>query len=130
MNIRKTIEGIKRVLGNKGKIEIVNHREEKLIVSDEILQLISYLESVEKENLSLRSQIESNKKSIAHLNKAKEFIDDFKVRKQMLESGSHFQMLLKLYKGKKMDRFIYDGNLSDSDMNLIQLFELIEKLKL
>lgn len=130
MNIRKTIEGIKRVLGNKGKIEIVNHREEKLSISDEILQLINYLESIEKENLSLKSQIESNKKSLIHLNKLKEFADEFKVRKSMLESNNHFKMLLRLYKGKKSDKFMFDGNLTDSDVNLIQLFELIENLKL
>lgn len=130
MDTRKLINGIKRVLNNKGKIEIINYENKRLDISNDTLELINLLESLEKDNYSLKSQILELKKSLIITNRMKEFINDFKVRKTMLESNAHFKTILRLYKGKNIDKFIYDGDLSDSEVNLLQLFELIEKLKL
>lgn len=130
MNVLKFVSGLKRVLQNKGRLEIINSRGEKLDISEDMLSLMSYIDRIERENINLRENIESNKRQLLSLKALKQFVDEFKVRKAMLETNNHFQMLMKLYKGKKIDKYIYDGNLKDSDINLIELFELIDKLKL
>jgi len=126
----KFTEGVKRVLNNNGKIEIINKKEEKLNIDEEVLNLINNLEFLEKENFSLKSQIESFKKNSSYYTRAKKFIEEFKIRKTILELNDDFKTLTKLHQGKRIDKYIYDSQLKDSEIILIELFEMMEKLKI
>lgn len=123
----KFIEGVKRVLSHKGIVEITNSKGSKLNISDELLSFISHYEKISEENLELKKRLEMNKKDLSKLKKYSNFIGEVKTRKSILETTPHYQVLYKIHKGKKEDSYMYDG-LKDNDVNLIEIFEMLDKI--
>jgi len=130
MNIEKFIDAVKRVLSNDGKVEITNKQGKSALISEEIKNLVNYLKSIQKENIELKMQIEFFNKNKPYVNKLKSFVDDFKVRKSILESNGKFKILMEIHKNRKHDNFIYDTNLREGETTLIELFDIIDKLKI
>jgi len=127
----KFVKNIRRVLENGGSIDIVNSRKTRLDISEEIFQFLIYTDSLESENIKLKTKIESDKKKISILDKYKIFVEDLKTRKQILESNAVFKSKKNIRRmNKDSTNLSLNQSLPSADEELLDIFELMEKMKI
>ena len=126
----KFVTNIKRVLTNGGRVDIINSRDVSLDITKEISGIIQYVEILEAENLELKRKIPDQKK-ISGLERYKTFVDELKLRRDILESnpGYSIKKNVKRLQKDKSDLFT-QPSMSALESELIYIFEALEKAKL